>query len=273
MKFFEINGIQYRRKLTSLSVLIALSTIPQLAFSSTDEERGLEIAQESERRDTGWESSQADMIMILRNKQGDESTRSIRSKALEVENDGDKGLTIFDKPRDVKGTAFLTFSHAIEPDDQWLFLPALKRVKRISSKNKSGPFMGSEFAFEDMSSFEVEKYSYKYLRDEILDGIDCYVVESDPKDKNSGYTRLITWFDKEEYRAQKIEYYDRKNSLLKTLRFTDYHQYLGTFWRPENMYMENHQTGKSTHLIWSNYQLKTGLSDRDFNKNSLKRAK
>ncbi|OMH25911.1 outer membrane lipoprotein-sorting protein [Motiliproteus sp. MSK22-1] len=273
MKLSNICAIKQGLTLASLSVLIGMSTIAPVAFSSTPEERGLEIVQESDRRDTGWESSEADMVMILRNKQGDESIRSIRSKALEMENDGDKGLTIFDKPLDVKGTAFLTFSHATEPDDQWLFLPALKRVKRISSKNKSGPFMGSEFAFEDMSSFEVEKYSYKYLRDETIDGIDCYVVESFPKDKNSGYTRLITWFDKEEYRAQKIEYYDRKNSLLKTLRFTEYHQYLGKFWRPENMYMENHQTGKSTHLIWSNYQLKTGMSDRDFNKNSLKRAK
>ena len=63
------------------------------------------------------------------------------------------------------------------------------------------------------------------------------------------------------------------NALLKTLRFDDYQQYLNQYWRPGTMYMENHQTGKSTRLVWSNYRFKTGLSDRDFNKNSLKRAK
>ncbi len=82
------------------------------------------------------------MLMVLRNKQGEESVREIRIKNLEMENDGDKSLTVFDKPRDVKGTAFLSFSHPVGADDQWLYLPALKRVKRIASRNKSGPLWG-----------------------------------------------------------------------------------------------------------------------------------
>lgn len=80
----------------------------------------------------------ATMEMILKNAQGESSTRLMRLKSLEVEGDGDKGLTIFDQPRDVTGTAFLNHSHTIGADDQWLYLPALKRVKRISSRNKSG---------------------------------------------------------------------------------------------------------------------------------------
>ena len=117
---------------------------------------------------------------------------------------------MFDKPRDVKGTAFLSFSHAVGADDQWLYLPALKRVKRIASRNKSGPFMGSEFAYEDLSSFEVEKYTYKFLRDETCEGGTCYVVEQYPVDKNSGYTRRVVWLDHNEYRVWKIDFYDRK---------------------------------------------------------------
>jgi hypothetical protein len=96
------------------------------------------------------------MSMILRNTQGDEVEREVRLKLLENSDDGDKFLTIFEQPLDVKGTAFLSFSHAIEPDDQWMYLPKLSKVKRIRSRNKSGPFMGSEFAFEDMSSFEIK---------------------------------------------------------------------------------------------------------------------
>ncbi|HCM05717.1 MAG TPA: outer membrane lipoprotein-sorting protein, partial [Oceanospirillales bacterium] len=122
------------------------------------EQQGLAIAKERKARDLGWGDSTSSVIMTLRNAQGEESIREMRMKSLEVANDGDKGLTIFDTPKDVKGTAFLNFSHIEKSDDQWLYLPALKRVKRISSRNKSGPFMGSEFAYEDLSSFEIEKY-------------------------------------------------------------------------------------------------------------------
>jgi hypothetical protein len=158
-------------------------------------------------------------------------------------------------------------------DDQWLYLPALKRVKRIASRNKSGPFMGSEFAYEDLSSFEVEKYSYRYLKNEACEGGECFVVEQFPVDKNSGYTRRIVWLDTEEYRAYKVEFYDRKNSLLKTLTFSGYQQYLDKYWRADLQQMVNHQNGKSTDLEWNNYQFRVGLKESDFNKNSLKRAR
>ncbi len=257
----------------ALILALLLSTLTAGVAAQTPEERGLEIAVEADRRDTGWGDQTADMLMILRNKQGDESTRRIRTQTLEVQDDGDKGLTIFDHPLDVKGTAFLSFTHATEPDDQWLYLPALKRVKRISSRNKSGPFMGSEFAFEDISSQEVEKYSYKHLRDETLNGQETFVIERYPQYEHSGYTRQLVWIDQAMYQPLKIEFYDRKNELLKTLESSEYNQYLDQYWRPNKMMMQNHQTGKSTELLWSNYQFKSGLDERDFDQNSLKRAR
>lgn len=243
------------------------------AAAQSPEDKGLAIAVEADRRDTGFNDSTSDLQMILRNKQGQESERQLRSKTLEVDGDGDKSLTIFDHPADVKGTALLTFSHKTGNDDQWLYLPALKRVKRIASNNKSGPFMGSEFAYEDISSQEVEKYTYKYLRDEDYEGQAVYVFERYPVDKKSGYTRQVVWMDKEHFRDLKIEYYDRKDSLLKTLTNTGYQQYLDQFWRASEMFMNNHQTGKSTTLTWENYQFGTGLKDRNFDRNSLKRAR
>lgn len=259
--------------MTSTFMLATLLFTSISSNAETAEDKGLAIAIESDKRDTGFVDSTAKMTMELRNKQGDTSTRYIRIKTLEVDGDGDKSMSIFDKPADVKGTAFLTFSHAITPDDQWLYLPALKRVKRINSKNKSGPFMGSEFAYEDLSSQEVEKYTYKYLRDETLNGIDCFVVERYPVDKNSGYKRQVGWVNKAEYRSEKIVFYDRKDSLLKTLTFSGYQQYLNQYWRADELLMVNHQTGKSTLLSWSDYKFKTGLKDKDFSRNSLKRAK
>ncbi|WP_027855885.1 outer membrane lipoprotein-sorting protein [Marinobacterium jannaschii] len=256
------------------SLLLAATVVmPVMALAETAEEKGLAISKEAKVRDLGWADMQADMRMVLRNKQGQESLREIRMKSLEVADDGDKSLTVFDKPRDVKGTAFLSFSHPVGADDQWLYLPALKRVKRIASRNKSGPFMGSEFAYEDLTSFEIEKYSYKYLRDEACEGGTCFVVEQYPVDKHSGYTRRVVWIDQNEYRIWKVDFFDRKNSPLKTLTFEGYNQYLSKYWRADLQKMVNHQNGKSTDLVWSDYRFQTGLSDSDFNKNTLKRAR
>ncbi|MCO6411164.1 MAG: outer membrane lipoprotein-sorting protein [Thiogranum sp.] len=254
--------------------LLILLSLSLSALAQTPEEKGLEIAVEADRRDTGFHDSTASLKMLLRNRQGDESTRYIRVRTLEQLDDGDKSLTVFDEPADVRGTAFLSFTHKTGPDDQWLYLPALKRVKRISSNNKSGPFMGSEFAYEDLSSQEIEKYTYKYLRDEACaDGLDCFVLERYPVDENSGYTRQVVWIDKQEYRPQQVVFYDRKDAKLKTLTYSDYRQYLGKYWRAGSMHMENHQTGKSTLLTWSDYRFQTGLSDRDFNRNTLDRVR
>jgi outer membrane lipoprotein-sorting protein len=247
--------------------------IPMSTSAQTPEDRGLEIATEADRRDTGWGDSQASMLMTLRNKKGQESVREIRNKSMEMEGDGDKALSIFDSPADVKGTAFLSFTHAIDPDDQWLYLPAIKRVKRIASANKSGPFMGSEFAFEDLSSQELEKYNYKYIRDEQLDGVDMFVVERTARYQHSGYTRQVAWIDQEHYRAFKIEYYDRRDALLKTLTQHEYQLYLDKYWRPGRMEMQNQQTGKSTTILWEDYSFASGLTDRDFDQSTLRRAR
>ena len=252
---------------------ILLCLLPFSLLAESPEEKGLAIAQEADRRDSGFRNYTNDVRMILKNRQGQESVREIRSKTLEVDGDGDKSLTIFDEPRDVKGTALLSFTHKTGPDDQWLYLPALKRVKRIASDNKSGPFMGSEFAYEDITSQEVDKYTYRFLQDDTLDGLDVFVFERDPIDKKSGYTRQVIWLDKEHYKERKIEYYDRKNVLLKTLVFTDYNLYLDKYYRAHDMYMVNHQTGKSTRLLQSNFKFDVELTDRDFDKNSLKRAR
>ena len=240
-----------------------------------DAQKGLEIAEEADRRDFGFGDSESVLNMTLTNQQGESSTRELRIKTLEVEDitEGDKSLTIFDSPGDIKGTAFLSFTHINEPDDQWLYLPALKRVKRISSANKSGPFVGSEFAYEDLTSQEVAKYTYKWLRDEPCGDLQCYVVERYPVYENSGYTRQVTWIDQDEYRILKTDFYDRKDALLKTLTFDDYRQYLDQYWRAHVLTMVNHQTGKGTTLNFDDYKFRSGLRERDFDQKALARAR
>jgi outer membrane lipoprotein-sorting protein len=237
------------------------------------ENKGLWVANQIDKADSGFINQVAKTKMILRNKKGQESIREMRIKTLEVQNDGDKSLTIFDSPRDVKGTAFLSYSHSVKSDDQWLYMPAIKRVKSISSNNKSGPFMGSEFAYEDISSQEVDKYTYKFIKEETVLGEKGYVIERYPVDKKSGYTKQVVWVDGKEWRVARIDFYDRKATLLKTLVYKGYKKYDNGKWRPASMEMKNHQNEKSTSLIWKEIKFGRDLSKRDFDKNALKRIR
>lgn len=254
-------------------VLLLTTTLNTPVYAETSQEKGLAIATEVDERDSGWGDMTAYMKMILRNKQGQESLRALTMSMLEVANDGDKSLVIFEDPKDIKGTALLSYTHPLTPDDQWLYLPGLKRVKRISSADKSGSFMGSEFAYEDLTSQEIEKYHYNYLRDEVVDNVDCYVIERIPAYADSGYAREIVWYNKIIYRPVKIEFYDRKNKLLKTLTFSGYNKYGDKYWRAGQMDMVNHQDNKETVLEWNQYKFQNGLTDRDFDINTLKRSR
>ncbi len=258
--------------LSKTFVLLMLLSFGQ-AMAQSAEEKGLAVAKEADARDTGFGDTSTKLTMTLTNQHGQTSSRYMSNRTLEVEGDGDKSLIVFDSPRDVKGTATLTYTHKSGTDDQWLFLPALQRVKRISSNNKSGPFMGSEFAYEDLSSQEVEKYTYKYLGEESVNGVNSIKIERYPVDPKSGYTKQIVWYNADNYRQEQAEFYDRKDALLKTLTYGKYKLYLDKYWRAGEMLMVNHQTGKKTLLEFEDYQFATGLADGDFTQNSLKRAR
>lgn len=229
------------------------------------------ITREQKQRNSGWGDSQARMVMTLRDKDGNERQREILVKTLEVPGDGDKSLSIFATPKDVKDTALLTETHISGADSQWLYLPKLKRVKRISMLNKASPFMGSEFSFEDMASFEVEKYHAKYLRSEPYAGRDCYVVELVPRYEHSGYSKLVAYIDKEHYLAQRMDYYDLEQTHFKSMLLEDYQQFEGKFWRPTRLTMKNVKSGESTAIVWHEYRFRTGLSEKDFTQQALKR--
>lgn len=261
-----------RLKYLLLAIVMVAVAAPAAATTEDPAAKGLAIAKEVEHRDLGFSDYTVEGTMILKSRQGEESVRHFELRTLEVEDDGDKTLNVFHEPRDVRGTTVLTYSHGLIPDDQWVYLPALKRIKRVASSNKSGPFVGSEFAFEDLGSWEVKKYTYKHLSDDTLDGRDCFVIENTPAYEYSGYTRQVEWVDQEIYQPRRIDYYDRKGTLLKTLTFKDYEQYLGKHWRANEMLMENHQTGKTTRLVWKNYRFRAGLTEQDFGQNKLTSA-
>ena len=229
-----------------LSIFFFSSLSNNFIEASEGDDKALKISTDAYNYDKGFNDFISNQTMTLRNKQGEETIRYFRGKTLEVSDDGDKTLFIFDSPKDVKGTATLTFSHKVGPDDQWLYLPALKRVKRITSENRSGSFVGSEFAYEDLGSQELEKYTNrKYLKKDVCpnkEELSCHVITRVPVEKSSGYSYQTLWLDDTPaHRVWKIEFYDRKKALLKTLTFGDYKIYLDKFWRPSSYKMINHQ--------------------------------
>jgi len=256
-------------KLVTLFVLATLFTLS----GEISANKGLDIAKLSDKNNEGYVDSSSSMTMQLINKKGDIVERKLAFKRLEVPEDGDKSIAVFESPRDVKGVAILSYAHKVKSDDQWLYLPALKRVKRIASKNKSGPFLGSEFSFEDFSFQEVEKYDYTFIGEETCSNLMCLVIERHPLDPYSGYTKQLVWIDKENYLVQKIHHYDRKSFHLKTQTFEEYKLYEGFFWQPHKIKMMNHQNGKSSILKFQDIKLNSGFTDKDFSQNSLRRSR
>jgi len=242
-----------------------LSALSLFAISNID------VAKKNDNVMSNFEDSKSKMTMTLINAKGQTKVRQMKSKTLELDG-GDKSLMEFLSPADVKGTKFLNYEHAKKDDDQWLYLPALKRVKRISSKNKSGAFMGSEFSYEDISSFNIEKYDYKNdeAKEEQLHGTEIYKVERFPNYKYSGYTKQVSYIDKKSFLTLQVDYYDRKKSLLKSAFFTDYKLIDGVY-RTGKIQMKNFSNSKESILTWDEESIKNGLTKKDFHKRVLKR--
>ena len=255
---------------TTLFALFLL--LVDTAVAETPEEKGYRIAQEAASRDEGYGDYRASGRMILRNPAGHESVRDFDFQRLE-QTDGDLSLLVFNHPGDIRDTALLTHARVEGNDLQWLYLPAIRRVKRITSAGRSGSFVGSEFAYEDMVDQEVEKFDFRWLDNEpCADASNCQVIERFPR-FTSAYRRQIIWLDEPELRVRKIEYHNRRDELEKTLQIDDYEQYEGRFWRASLMRMENHVTGKSTDLRWSDFRFSQGLSATDFSTRALERLR
>jgi outer membrane lipoprotein-sorting protein len=273
----RLHSSKKQLEITLVALLASLTPLGADETPTTGDStaKGYEIAARSDRSDRGFANSRVELTMVLRNKAGKESQRTLRLDTLEVpdESVGDKSLILFDSPRDIDGTALLSHAKILDPDDQWLYLPALKRVKRISSVNKSGPFVGSEFAFEDFTALELEKFTYRYLRSEPLGELQTDVLERTPRYADSGYTRQVAWIDREVFQLRKVEFYDRRGDLLKTLELDDYREYDGLYWRAHRLAMVNHKTGKSTDLLYSDYEFGVELDDHDFVKTVLARVR
>lgn len=260
--------------MTSMATPAHAAELTPVRGETEAQRKGFEIAARSDRSDRGFADSEVELTMLLRNAAGQESSRSLRISTLEVEDEsvGDLSLVLFDTPRDIEGTALLSHAQILTPDDQWLYLPALKRVKRISSANKSGPFVGSEFAFEDFTATELNKFDYEWTGEAPCGELVCDVITRFPRYENSGYTKQIVKIDQTDFQVRELAFYDRRDDLLKTLSFADYRNHDGV-WRAYELAMVNHQTGKSTDMVYQDYRFGVGLGKNDFVKGRLSRLR
>ncbi|MEP5731694.1 MAG: outer membrane lipoprotein-sorting protein [Sulfitobacter sp.] len=244
-----------------------------MSQAETAQERGLRIATAASDRSGDYQDITVAGEMILKTASGQKAERRFDASWINTGTGSSRSLLIFRWPGDIRNTALLTHVFTGKKDDQWLFLPALERVRRISGSGRSGSFVGSEFAFEDMADQEVDKFKHTWVADQRCPSNgNCHVIDRVPTTK-SGYSRQRIWIDTAELRLQQVQYFDRRGAHLKTLVISGYRKYDGQFWRAARMDMVNHLTGASTRLNWDGYAFNKGLQRNSFTVNALRRIR
>jgi outer membrane lipoprotein-sorting protein len=260
-------SVQRRKRIATWTGRAFLSALLLSAFdasASTPEQKGLEIATKADKAQSGYETELADIELILINAQGDQITRRMTGKVREVDSDGDRSILTFVWPPDVKNTRLLTWAHWTKSDDQWLFLPSIKRVKRLSARGRKASFMGSEFSYEDIAHLEVEKYTYKYIKDDAHSGRPAWVIEAYPVDKKSAYSKQVVWIDKDYLYPIRVDYYDLQSKHRKTAIASDFKKLNNRWWRPAKIEMTNQVTRKRSIFVFKKRTFGADFADDEF---------
>lgn len=252
--------------------LLIMAVFLTLAFQANGQEMsGKEIMTMVDERPDG-DDRKAVMTMTLINKRGRERVREVVSYSKDFGKDK-KSVMVFELPADVKGTAFLSWEYddTVRDDDKWLYMPAMKKVRRISGASKNEYFMGSDFTYDDMGDRNVEEDTHTLLGEEELDGLACWKIESVPINKDDMYARKIVWVYKEAFLPVKAEYYD-KDGLMKTYRVQEFRQQDG-FWTVFESEMENYSREHTTRLVFRSMTYDTGIRDDLFQVSTIERGR
>ncbi|BFN38250.1 outer membrane lipoprotein-sorting protein [Fidelibacter multiformis] len=246
-----------------LSLLLMILMIQPLNAEIT----GKQIMEDVYNNPTG-DDMQGELTMTLTNKQGESRVRTLK-QYIKYGDEMDKKIMFFMAPADVRGTSFMNWSYADgRDDDQWIYLPALKRTKRISSDGKSDYFMGSDFTYDDLGDRHPGEDTHTLLREETLDGKACWVVESIPKEEDYMYSKTITWVMKDNYLGLRREFYDEDGDLLKILTIHKFDNIDG-FWTILETEMKNVQKDHKTNMAFNNVQINQGIPDSRFTERSM----
>lgn len=181
-----------------------------------------------------------------------------------------KYFIYFLKPADVRKMTFMVYKYPKRDDDRWLFIPAINMTKRIAAKDKASSFVGSDFTYEDVSGRDIEADTHTLLKQEQLDGRQCYVIKSTPKTKDVNYSYKLSWIDMESFLPLREEYYDLKGELMKVFT-ADRIEEIEGFPTITKRTMKNVQSGHRTEVTFSRVDYNVGIEDRLFSERFLKR--
>ncbi|MFD2786746.1 outer membrane lipoprotein-sorting protein [Hymenobacter rubripertinctus] len=241
------------KMLAALVPAVLLAAAAQAQSYENSDARAKEIIGHVLKNTTGYDHYAVDMQMQLILENGKSFQRQIRQYVVEQPDDFERTVGVFKTPADVKGSKILMYAHADRPDDQWLFLPALNRPKRIANENKSGAFFGSEIAFEDLGNAKLKKMEHHLVREETYKGRNYYVLKSTPASKYTSYSFIEIYIDKATYLDGEVRYFDKKEKLYK-VDVPQYRQFKkNTIWLPVRQDMKNVQNGRTTVTTWTNY--------------------
>jgi hypothetical protein len=252
----------------TVTVLIALTAMVFFGSPLYAAPTGLEVMENVYNRPTGDDMT-ADLVMTLTNSRGATRERSIAQFSLSGD-EVDRKMMFFLSPADVRDTSFMSWSWEDgRDDDQWIYLPALRRVKRISSDSKNDSFMGSDFTYDDLGERHPSEDRHTTLREETLRGEQCYVVESVPKGEGDEFSKTVSWIVKDKWIGLQKEFYDDRGEVYKTLTIDSFEQIDG-FLVITDMTMKDLDRDHSTRIQMNNVSFGNGLSEDFFSERQMK---
>lgn len=267
---YQDGGKKMRVNKFQILIILVSLTIPFL-LSAQEKVSGLDIIQKVYDRPTG-NDQEGLLTMTLINKSGDKRIREIKQYVRDFGQE-EKKIMFFITPADIRNTSFMnwTYNEPGRDDDQWIYLPALKKVKRISSDSKSDYFMGSDFTYDDLGDRHPTADTHTILRKEVLEGEDCYVIESVPKEEGYMYSRTISWIIKDKWIGLKKEFYDEDGDLLKILSVKKFNK-IKDYWIILNSQMHHVQKDHTTDMLLEDLKIDSGVSSNKFSEREMKRG-
>ncbi len=254
-----------------MSLLFAIILAGSVSVLAQPKLTGLQVMEKVYNRPFPKEM-EADLTMILISSSGNQRVREIHQYIKDF-GKVEKKIMFFVKPADVRNTSFMNWSYddPNKSDDQWIYLPALKKVKRISSDSKGDYFMGSDFTYDDLGDRKPTDDTHKILREEKVNGEDCYVIESHPKNKDYMYSKTLTWVIKGKWIGLQKKFWDEDGDYLKSLHIKKYDKIQG-FWMIERVEMDNVQSNHKTIMKLSNIKINSGIRNNMFTERMMKRG-
>lgn len=256
------------KKLFSLFLALAI-----FSFSNAYSQTGREIMEKVINKET-WNDMTADLYLTIIDSRGGKREREIKSYMKKYGKDETKMLMFFLKPADVKGTSFLIVEHKDRDDDRYLYIPALRRVKRILSSGKGGSFMASDFSYYDIGKPKLEEFKYNLIGEEKIGGVDCYVIECLPVspqiETDTGYSKIVRWVRKDNYMILKSDYYSRDGKKFKVLDVEKIEEIEKVLFSTV-MTMKDIISNRTSRFEFRNIKVNIGLKDSLFSETSMDR--